>query len=408
MSKTLQFRPGAVIYFQGDGADAVFLLQTGAIDLSYQDIETGQDIHEKVQGGEFFGVKSALGRYAREETAMTITETTLLALTVPEFEQIASGSTRIIFRMLKVFSTQLRRVHKQLSRLTASGAENPEEGLFRLGEYYLKNKRFREARYVCSRYLAYYPSGKFAAKVSQYLEAAELYLKKGGQASGGAEPEAARDGGPPDDAMSAFTRFARDYGPGEIIFSEYEPGGTFYMIQSGRVELVKLFGDVEKILDVIGPSEMFGEMAILESAPRSATAIALDAVKLLEFNRRNFEILMMGNPQIALRLLKIFAKRIYDSKRRFMILTLSDPQAKAADVLLMLDETTPDLDRRNESREFRITVEDIARWAGMNLAQTREIVSHFAAQRRLEISPGKVIVKNINEFSRFVNSFRKK
>jgi CRP-like cAMP-binding protein len=208
--------------------------------------------------------------------------------------------------------------------------------------------------------------------------------------------------------LSAFSRFARDYKPGEIIFSEYEPGDNFYMIQSGRVELVKLFGDVEKILDIIGPSEMFGEMAILESAPRSATAIALDAVKVLEFNRQNFEILMMGNPQIALRLLKIFAKRIYDSKRRFMILTLPDPQAKVADVFLMLDETTPDLDRWNESREFRISVDDIARWAGMTLAQTKEIISHFVTQRRVEISSDKIIVKNINDFSRFVNSLRKK
>jgi CRP-like cAMP-binding protein len=208
--------------------------------------------------------------------------------------------------------------------------------------------------------------------------------------------------------LSAFSRFARDFAPGEIIFSEYEPGDTFYMIQSGRVELVKLFGDVEKILDIIGPSEMFGEMAILESAPRSATAIALDAVKVLEFNHQNFEILMMGNPQIAFRLLKIFAKRIYDSKRRFMILTLPDPQARIADVFLMLNETTPDLDRYNESREFKITVDDIARWAGMNLAQAKEIISHFVTQRRVEILPDKVIVKNINDFSRFVNSLRKK
>jgi CRP-like cAMP-binding protein len=208
--------------------------------------------------------------------------------------------------------------------------------------------------------------------------------------------------------QDAFSRFARDFAPGEIIFSEYEPGDTFYMLQSGRVELIKMFGQVEKILDIIGPSEMFGEMAILESAPRSATAIALDAVKVLEFNHKNFEILIMGNPQIALRLLKIFAKRIYDSKRRFMILTLPDPQAKIADVFLMLDETTPDLERWDESREFKTTVEDIARWAGMNIAQAKEVINHFVTQHRMEIFSDKIKVKNINDFSRFVSTQRKK
>jgi CRP-like cAMP-binding protein len=208
--------------------------------------------------------------------------------------------------------------------------------------------------------------------------------------------------------MAAFSRFARTFQPGEMIFSEFEPGDTFYLIQSGRVELVKIIGDIEKTLDILGASEMFGEMAILENSPRSATAIALDTVKVLEFNRQNFEILMLGNPQIALKLLKMFTKRIYDSKRRFMILTLEEPQARIADVFLMLDETWTGLDRTTERREFKTTIEDIAHWAGMSVNQVREEMGHFVTQRRMEIYPDKVVVRNINDFSRFVNSRRKK
>jgi CRP-like cAMP-binding protein len=208
--------------------------------------------------------------------------------------------------------------------------------------------------------------------------------------------------------LAAFGRFARTFQPGEMIFSEFEPGDTFYLIQSGRVELVKIIGDIEKTLDILQPSEMFGEMAILEKSPRSATAIALDVVKVLEFNSQNFEILMLGNPQIALKLLRMFSKRIYDSKRRFMILTLDEPQAKVADVFLMLDETQTNLDRTTEAREFKTTVDDIAHWAGMSIVETRETLSHFVAQRRMEMYPDRIIVKNINDFSRFVNSRRKK
>jgi len=119
---------------------------------------------------------------------------------------------------------------------------------------------------------------------------------------------------------------------------------------------------------------MFGEMAILEGAPRSATAQSLDTVKVLEFNRANFEVLMMGNPQIALRLLKLFTKRIWDQKRRFMILTLDDPQAKIADVFLMLDETNAAVrggELEGEKREFRVTMDDVAHWAGMSPAEAR-------------------------------------
>jgi CRP-like cAMP-binding protein len=208
--------------------------------------------------------------------------------------------------------------------------------------------------------------------------------------------------------MSAFGRFARTFQAGEMIFSEFEPGDTFYLIQSGRVELVKIIGDIEKTLDILQPSGMFGEMAILENSPRSATAIALDTVKVLEFNSQNFEILMLGNPQIALKLLRMFAKRIYDSKRRFMILTLDDPQAKIADVFLMLDESQTGIDKTTERREFKTTVDDIAHWAGMGINETRETLGHFVTQRRMEMYPDRIIVKNINDFSRFVNSRRKK
>lgn len=208
--------------------------------------------------------------------------------------------------------------------------------------------------------------------------------------------------------LAAFSRFARTFQKGEIIFSEFEPGDAFYLIQSGRVQLVKVIGDIEKTLDILQPSEMFGEMAILEDSPRSATAIALDAVKVLEFNRANFEVLMMGNPQIALKLLKLFTKRIYDQKRRFMILTLDDPQARIADVFLMLDETQPQADRESEKREFRSSIDDVAHWAGMTGDQARDVLNHFTAQRRVELYADRIVVKNINDFQRFVNSRRKK
>ncbi|MFP4178974.1 MAG: Crp/Fnr family transcriptional regulator [Spirochaetaceae bacterium] len=208
--------------------------------------------------------------------------------------------------------------------------------------------------------------------------------------------------------LSMFERFAVIFQPGDIIFCEYEPGDNFYLIQSGRVQIVKILGNIEKNIDILMPGEIFGEMAILEEAPRSATAVALDKVKALEFNRANFEVLMKGNPQIALKLLKLLTKRIYDQKRRFMILTLEDVEARIADVFLMLSEAQqvdfPDEDQR----VFKTSVDDIAHWAGMSPKECRKILDHFAGQRRVEIFDDKIIVKNINEFDRFVKSRRRK
>src|SRR5512136_900743 len=211
--------------------------------------------------------------------------------------------------------------------------------------------------------------------------------------------------GAPD--LSMFNRFSVNFHKGDIIFCEYEPGDTFYLIQSGRVQIVRIIGDLEKNIDILHPGEVFGEMAILEEAPRSATTIAMDDVKALEFNRENFEVLMMGNPQIAMKLLKLFIKRIYDQKRRFLILTLDDPEAKVADVFLMLAENQSMDTSVGDSIDLKTTVDDMSHWAGIPPGQCREVLNHFVAQRRIELHPDRIVVKNINDFARFVNSRRK-
>jgi CRP-like cAMP-binding protein len=169
---------------------------------------------------------------------------------------------------------------------------------------------------------------------------------------------------------------------------------------------VKNAGEFERTLDILQPLEMFGEMAILENSPRTASAIALGEVKAVELTAENFEILLLGNPSMAFKLLRIFPKRIYDSKRRFMILTLSDPHAKIADVFLMLDETQAGIDKEGCTREFYASVEDIALWAGMSVSQARGVMNHFVSQNRMEVFSNRIVVKNINEFSRLVHSRR--
>ena len=179
----MQYKAGSLIYFRGDPADKVFLLQAGKLNLVYQDIETGQDVHDLVQPGEFFGVKSSLGRYPREENAMAMVDTTIMAFTVPEFEALAMANTRIIMKMLKVLSNQLRKIHKQVSSLMAKEEQNPEAGLFSVGEYYLKARNYSQAKHIFSRYLTYYPSGKNVAQAANYLQQAEIAWTKGGGSS---------------------------------------------------------------------------------------------------------------------------------------------------------------------------------------------------------------------------------
>ena len=185
MPKPINYKANSVIYFRGDMGDKIYILKGGRISLNSNDIETGQEIHDQIQTGEFFGVKSAMGKYPREETALVLTDASVIAFTVPEFEELVAKNTRVIMKMLKVFSTQLRRMHAKVSSLLSQDADSdPEEGLYRIGEYYLRKKEYSKARYAFNKYLTYYPAGRFHKDANQFAQTAEAYLLKYGSGKG--------------------------------------------------------------------------------------------------------------------------------------------------------------------------------------------------------------------------------
>ena len=189
MPKAVQYRANSIIYFKGDQSDRIFLLNAGRVSLSYVDIETGQEVRDMIKMGEFFGVKSALGRYMREETALVLQDSAVMVFSVPEFEQLAAKNTRIITKMMKVFSNQLRRIHKQVQTLLESDEQvNPETGLYKIGEYYLKNKRYGQALHAYKRYLVYYPSGAYASDVTNKIVQAEEFLSRYGESPPSSAP----------------------------------------------------------------------------------------------------------------------------------------------------------------------------------------------------------------------------
>lgn len=221
MPKGASYRANSVIYFQGDVSDKIYVLQSGAVSLNFNDIETGQDMRDVIQKGEFFGVKSAMGRYPREENAVVLQDCMVMIFSLPEFEQFAMTNTRIIMKMMKVFSNQLRRIHKQVESLLKTEEQlSPEIGLYKAGEYYLKNRMYAQAKYVFGRYLTYYPSGKMAQDAARHLGTAEDSLARFGQGKG---PAPIADAPPPSNARPDRGRelsdVAKAYYNGVSLFS---------------------------------------------------------------------------------------------------------------------------------------------------------------------------------------------
>jgi len=165
---TRSYKAGSIVYFEGDKSEYIYILKSGRIRLNYIRPESGEEIKEDIKQGEFFGVKSSLGKYPREETAQTLSDAVVLQLRLDDFERIVLGNVQVVKKMLRVFSNQLRRIGKaQREVLGETTVVNPQAELYKIGEYYYKNGRPEQALYAFKKYLEYYPNTQFSATSMQ-------------------------------------------------------------------------------------------------------------------------------------------------------------------------------------------------------------------------------------------------
>ncbi len=96
------------------------------------------------------------------------------------------------------------------------------------------------------------------------------------------------------------------FAAGETVFREGEPGDLMYVIIEGRVE-IQIRGNV---IAVFGQGEVLGEMGVIDTQPRSATALALTDCRLAPINEKRFLLLTKQTPEFALHLLRVLTKRL--------------------------------------------------------------------------------------------------
>ena len=401
MLKTVQYTKGAIIYFENDNDERIFILQKGVVILSSTDIETGGTNTVQLDNGEFFGAKSALGHFPREETATSLEDSIVISMTVQDFEQIFSSNQQVIYKMLRVFSGQLREMHKKAKSLLSHQEEfNQQDGMLSVARAFYDDCQYRACMDVCLKFLKRFPdTNEVEAVAKLYANAKSLFEKMGkkDQPGDSARKLSSDMGALAHFSLPAFERFQKEYESGQVIICEFEPGDSFYLVQSGEVQLVKYVNGSMSKLDILKPGEFFGEMAILDNSPRSATCMAAGAVQCLEFNKENFKVLITGNPQIAIILLKLFCKRIYDQKRRVRILTIRDPLTRIYDVFCMYDDMGLSTRSIEKSRSFNIKAQDIVQWTGLPAERVQEELDKLSAKKKLQIYDGYMVVSNIEE-----------
>jgi len=108
------------------------------------------------------------------------------------------------------------------------------------------------------------------------------------------------------------------YSDGDVISKEGDKGTEMYIINSGEVKVTKRMEDEQVELARLGRGDFFGEMSLLENAPRSATVTAIATTKILVLNMGSFMLKIRRDPSFAFTLLQKMSKRIRTLNEEFV------------------------------------------------------------------------------------------
>jgi CRP-like cAMP-binding protein len=176
---------------------------------------------------------------------------------------------------------------------------------------------------------------------------------------------------------------ARAYARGEVIVLVGDEGSSLCLIAEGRIRIQLTGSDGrEVVINVYGPGEIFGEMALLDGEPRSADAIAQDAARVFWLQRDDFEAFLDSHHRAAMTMLASLSRRLRHTTRVVQDATFRDVPARLARVLLDLAATSGEAGQQGIRIETRVTRCELAAMVGASRETVNRALRGFE-QREL-------------------------
>lgn len=180
---------------------------------------------------------------------------------------------------------------------------------------------------------------------------------------------------------------------GQVLFHEGDRGDRLYVITSGKVKLGRTSPDGrENLLTVLGPGEMFGELALFDPSERSATATAVSDTHAVALGNDDLQHWLTGRPAVSTRLLQALARRLRRTNDTLADLVFSDVPGRVAKALLDLSERfgRPAADGTLVAHE--LTQEELAQVVGASRETVNKALADFAQRGWLRLEARAVVI----------------
>ncbi|MGE0784509.1 MAG: Crp/Fnr family transcriptional regulator [Sandaracinaceae bacterium] len=189
-----------------------------------------------------------------------------------------------------------------------------------------------------------------------------------------------------------FERFGHTFEAGSQIYGEGDPATHCYLIQDGRVRLVKRIRSSDRSLTVLRPGDLFGEDALNEGSARGASAVALTDCAALALDRKTFGVLLSSSPDVALRLVEQLVRRLRHSEEQLENAMLRDRPSRVVNTLVRLASQQ---ERTSEGHVLAISPLELSSRVGLDVDAVKRAIQQLRDGGYLRIQEEKIILPDL-------------
>ncbi len=324
--RVLNVKQGSAVAVQNSENKGVFyIVKSGILEVDSEHRLSDKAL-SRFEAGDSFGMVSALTGHRFLVTVFAKTDAEVIEIPIQMMGSYLINQKSLAIRMMSLYTRELRTIHKHLSM-----ANQPDDRyvspkkLIHDAKIYMELGKPKYASYALYKYLDWL--SKECPDAEQESSAKELLAQTKSNYKG-------------KEWSSSEVSLSAD----EVIFLENEVSNEIYVVKSGSVKLFTITREQELIIDILGPGEIFGEMAVIDHFQRMASAVTETDTVIMRFTKQT----LFDHDGVAI-LQKIFeslARRIWFSHQRLIILRIPDPVTRLYAFIFNL---TRDQDIKNKT-----------------------------------------------------------
>ncbi len=387
--KVMSFKGGSYIAIEGQRLSYFYIIQSGSVQI----FDKGSDRPKLLVAGDFFGLEACLTKTMFASEAYASDPVVVFCVRAEEMQQLFSSFPSIGMKIMHFFSTSLREIEAMDQEVVAAetqGSDVAGKGnvsstirvLLDTGIYFFNDKSMLNNAYQAYTVLKNEYKDELSEDILEIVEQRLATLTERGAVPFDKFPD------------NEITQINRNHN--ELIITEGEMGDHLFVVVSGEVEIFKIVGKKKIMIAKLEAGSMFGEMALIEDKPRSASAMSTKANTQLTIVPRNqFATLIMQQPALGYRLAVVFAERMHSTRGRLRNRLFTDPVLKIYDMLVLeLEKLKVNLEQ-DAPYLLNFTRSELCSMVGMEEKEYNRAVQKITREDVISFNESNITIANL-------------